>query len=135
MENENKASIVKIVANVFQSVFKLFRDITILASAEARLARASAANLIIMVFVLGALLTCTWLTLLGLLIAYLLSIKISLVFALASAVVINLFLLMIVLLIMLKLKSNLFFPATRKQISRTKKIIKETYRERITKKD
>jgi hypothetical protein len=58
-----------------------------------------------------------------------------LVFALASAVVINLFLLMIVLLIMLKLKSNLFFPATRKQISRTKKIIKETYRERITKKD
>lgn len=135
MESENKDSVIRIVANVFQSIFKLFRDITQLASAEARLARASAANLILLVFVMGALLTTTWLTMLGLLVAYLVSIKISLLLALASAVVLNLLLLVIVLLIMLKLKSNLFFPATRRQLSRTKKIIKETYRERITKKD
>jgi uncharacterized membrane protein YqjE len=132
---QHKTSIGKIFSGLFHSIKKLGSDLSQLAHLEAKLAKQSLVNLIILALVLGGLLTTTWLCLLGLLVTYLMSIQFSLLAALGIATLLNLILLAIVGLVMLKLKNNLFFPATRRQLNNTKKLLKETYHARITAKN
>ena len=132
MDEGKKTSFTQMFGNMFHTIHKLVSDICHLASAEARLAKQSLANMVLLSFVFGALFTSTWLCLLGLLIAILISYAhLSLLSALAIVFLINLGLIAVTAVVFFKLKGNLFFRATRNQLSTSKKLFKDSYRERI----
>jgi uncharacterized membrane protein YqjE len=136
MEEGKKASFTHVISNMFQIVHKIVSDIFHLASAEAALAKQSLANIVLLSFVFGALFTSTWLCLIGLIVAFLMSfLQLSLFSSLAIVSVLNIALIAVAAVVFLKLKGNLFFRATRNQISSTKKLFKDSYRERITAKN
>jgi uncharacterized membrane protein YqjE len=136
MDEGKKASFTHIIGNMFSIVHKIVSDIFHLASAEAALAKQSLANIVLLSFVFGALFTTTWLCILGLVVASLMSFfQLSLLSSLAIVTVVNIALIAGSAVIFLKLKGNLYFRATRNQISSTKKLFKDSYRERITAKN
>ncbi|MES2218554.1 MAG: phage holin family protein [Pseudomonadota bacterium] len=136
MDERKKTSITQIFGNVFHIVHKLVSDIFHLASAEARLAKQSLANIILLGFVFGSLFTSTWLCVLGLIVAFLMSVfQLSLLAAFAIVCVLNFILIAVCAFIFLKLKGNLSFRATRNQLSSSKQLLKDSYRARITAKN
>jgi uncharacterized membrane protein YqjE len=136
MEEGKKASFTHVISNMFQIVHKIVSDIFHLASAEAALAKQSLANIVLLSFVFGALFTSTWLCLIGLIVTFLMSfLQFSLFTSLAIVLILNIALIAVAAVVFIKLKGNLFFRATRNQISGTKKLFKDSYRERITAKN
>ena len=134
--NNKRTSFISIIGNMFSTVYKLVSDVCHLASAETQLAKQSLANMIWLSFVIGALVTSTWLGLLGLLISVFYTyLQLSLVTSFLIVFVINLSLILATLAFFFKLKGNLYFRATRKHLTGSKKIFKDTYRERLTAKN
>ena len=131
--DEKKFSITQVFGNMIQSAYKLVSDTFHLAGAEARLARQSIVNMFLLCFVLGALLTTTWLSLLAFLGVLLYSyLQVNLLLTITALIALNFILVGAVVFAIVKLKGNLSFSATRSQFSGAKKLIKDTYRERIT---
>jgi uncharacterized membrane protein YqjE len=136
MDEGKKTSFTQIFGNIFHTVHKLVSDIFHLASAEARLAKQSLANIVLLSFVFGALFTSTWLCLLGLIVAFLMSFfQLSLLSSLAIVTILNLLMIAVTGIIFFKLKGNLSFRATRNQLSSSKQLLKDSYRGRITAKN
>jgi uncharacterized membrane protein YqjE len=136
MAEEKKFSLTQIIGNVLQSAQKLVSDIFHLAGAEARLAKQSIVNIFLLCFVLGTFLTTTWLSILGLLAVLLYSyLQLNLLLTITVLIVVNLIVVAAIAFTILKLKRNLSFPATRNQLRGAKKLIKDSYSERITAKN
>jgi uncharacterized membrane protein YqjE len=124
MDNENELPLSKILENIFRSFFKIFSDIGSLAKTEARLAKQSMISIFFLAIVLVTILTTTWVCLLALIVAYLIYLKLSLLFSLLVVTVLNILIVALICSVMLRLKNDLFFRATRKQLDSTKDLIK-----------
>jgi hypothetical protein len=116
MEEENKVSFTGLVTNLFQTSFKLVSDTVSLANAEAHLAGRSLKDIAILSFFLAALLSTTWFCVIALIVCYLVMLHFSWLAALSIVTLFNLVLMVVIGVVMLKLKHNLTFPATRRQL-------------------
>jgi hypothetical protein len=97
------------------SIFNIITKTISLIGSEARLAGRSFVLLIILAVMMGALLTATWVGLLGLLIIYLLSLGWSLLAAAALTLAINILFMLFIAFYAARAKNNLTFPETRHQ--------------------
>ncbi|MDR3477394.1 MAG: phage holin family protein [Gammaproteobacteria bacterium] len=116
MEEENKVSFTGLITNLFQTSFKLVSDTISLANAEAHLAGRSLKEIVILSFFLAALLSTTWFCVIAMIVCYLVSMHFSWLAALSTVTLLNIFLMIVIGIVMLKLKHNLTFPATRRQL-------------------
>lgn len=94
-------------------LFGLVSKITSLIEYEAYVAKRSIVSLCVLLVVSIALLSGTWICILGVLLLYFLSLKITLLSALLILLVINLFMLIILAVLALQAKNRVTFPATR----------------------
>jgi hypothetical protein len=124
MDNEKELPLSKVLENMFNAFFKIFSDIGSLAKAEAQLAKQSMITILFLSVILFTLLMTTWICLLGLIVAYLIYLKLSLLLSIFIVTALTALLAMMVGLIILRLKDNLSFRATRRQISNTKSLLK-----------
>jgi hypothetical protein len=124
MDSQSELPLSKVLENIVKSFFKIFSDIGSLAKAEARLAKQSMVRIFFLSVLLFTLLTTTWLCFLGLTVAYLMYLKFSLLMSLFIVTALTALLAMMVGLIILRLKNNLFFRATRRQINQTTSLLK-----------
>ena len=123
MDNENELPLSKILENILRSFFKIFSDIGVLAKTEARLAKQSVVGILFLSLLGVALLTTTWLCILGLLVTCLMSLNYSMLISILMVTVLNAVLSLLVCLFILRLKNNLFFRATRRQLHNTKNLL------------
>ena len=123
MEDHSNLNLFQVFNNWARTFFKLLSGFKSLVTLEARLAKKSLVTIIILLVLMACLLAATWISLLALIVAALLSIHFSLLSSLALIVLLNIFLILVMGIAVLKLKNNLFFPVTRKQLgwSRFKK--------------
>ena len=119
MEDPNHSSFVMTFINIFLAYIKRLSDIAQLASLEARLAARTLFCLISLFFVLFILVTASWFSILFLICSYTLSLGYSLFFSATILCGLNLLLLAIIAIAIIRIKRNLFFPATRREIQTT----------------
>jgi len=124
MEEKNKVSILKLAMDIFQNFFKLLGDLRKLANLEAQLARKSLVKIIILSFFLATIFTATWLCILGLIVATLMAYGFNLITAISIVTLINIFIIAVSVICILKLKNDLSFHATRRQLKHTQTLIK-----------
>lgn len=93
-------------------IYSLISHLFSLISSEAHLAKRSLTTIFILSFLVGSIITSTWLCLLAILFLYLISLPLSWIFALFLILILNIVIIMIIGLILLKAKENLFFPET-----------------------
>ena len=122
MENENSSSLTGLIKNLASTFFKLVSDMTRLAKMEAELAGKSLVNIIILTFLLGSLLTSTWLCISALIAFALVSLQLGWLVSLAIVTLLNILLMVAIVVVIVSKKKNLSFPATRRQLQRTKSI-------------
>lgn len=116
MDESNHTNVITVIIKLIQAHLKRLSDILHLASLEAKLAVKTSFSLAALFFIVCILLTSSWLSLLFLLCSFILSLGYSLLFSALVIASLNILLLIISCLIIWKLKQNLFFPATRKEI-------------------
>lgn len=114
---ENKPSLLLILINLIHAYLNRLCDLVELASLEAKLAVRTFFSLTILFFFLCILFLSSWLCVLVLAYVALTSFHYSPLFAAAAITATNLLLLLLCGGIMWKIKRNLFFPSTRKQLS------------------
>ncbi len=129
MEEKSHLSIFAIIKNVAQSFFKLVIDLKNLAAAEAKLAMQSLVNLIILAVVGLLLAITTWICILAMVVASLVSIHVSWLSSFFVVALLNVLALCIVGLYIVRMKNNLTFQATRRQL-RSLSNSEETAREK-----
>ncbi|MDR3492586.1 MAG: phage holin family protein [Gammaproteobacteria bacterium] len=116
MEEKSNLSFITIIYNLSQTFFRLVSDITQLARAEAHLAVSSLVHLVLLYLLAGLLLLTTWICLLGAVIASLVAIHLSWLTSFLFVTLLNILLLITLFLYIKKMKKNLTFQATRKQL-------------------
>lgn len=116
-KNKKRSTLILIIKNLAQMYLNRLGNIAQLASLEAQLARKTLATIVFLFLILAFLLISTWMSLLLLLFIYLISLHYSLLFASSVIVGLNIILLLVIVLYLQKIKKNLFFPATRRQLS------------------
>lgn len=129
MEEQNTPSVKHLIDNVVNTFIKLISEIARLASLEAQLAKKSLVRIIALVFVVGSLLTVTWLCALGCLLLYLVSLHLSWLLSLGIITLLNVVLLTSIFVAILFLKENLLFKATRRQLSNQHKTLTDVQSE------
>jgi predicted membrane protein len=135
MEEKNSLNIFAIVKNLTQTFFKLVTDLKNLAAAEAQLAISSLATMVFL-YVLGALLSLTtWLSILGMIIASLIAFHFSLLFAFFFVTLLNVIAVGLIALYILRMKENLKFKATRRQLLSFTKSNKDTAHDKLISKN
>ena len=105
-------NLIMLVPNLMGTVSR----ITSLMAAEARLAGKSIILLITLSIVLASFITSTWICLLVMLFVFFTSLGWSVAAALTIIFLLNLLTLIIILFIMLRVKKNLLFPKTRRNL-------------------
>ena len=116
MEEKSSLSFITIIYNLSQTFFRLVGDITRLARTEAHLAVSSLIRLVLLSLLAGLLLLTTWICILGAVIASLVAIHFSWLTSFLFVTLLNMLLLTTLFLYIKKLKKNLTFQATRKQL-------------------
>lgn len=116
MDEENNFSIVATLQSLAQTFFKALADAASLVGAEALLAGKSLINIVVLIVVMRILAIITWLCLCGSLAVYLAQLTQSWSISLLALALVNFIALFAVYLMQLKLKKNLSFPATRRQL-------------------
>lgn len=116
MAADNQHTLLEIVINLIQNFFKTVKSIGHLASAETQLAKKTLLNIITLWVILRIFLLTTWLSFCGVIALYLTSLGYSLLFALSIICLLNFLVVLSIVLTILKIKTNLSFPATRRQI-------------------
>ncbi|CAN5338577.1 hypothetical protein BH10PSE19_BH10PSE19_00520 [soil metagenome] len=119
-ENKENLYLSEIIKNIVQICFKLIKDYKRLVTVEMQLAAKSLLNIFILSLVVVAVLTTTWICLLGILIFYLKLWQWGWVPSLLIACGVNIFVLLGLAWVMLKMKANLSFQATRRQLQKIK---------------
>jgi Putative Actinobacterial Holin-X, holin superfamily III len=133
MQDPDQSSLVMNLIHLLQAYLKRLGDIIQLASLEARLAIKTLFSLAALFFILFILLSSSWLCVLFLLCVFIQSLGYSLVFSAVLITSLNIILLALCSLIMWRLKQNLFFPATRKEIYNTAAADKECDHDKLKK--
>jgi hypothetical protein len=116
MENESDLTFIGVLKNLAHTFVRLMGDLASLAQTEAKLAGQSVVSIFFLCFIIGSSITATWLSLSGLLLACLMYFHFSWIAAFSILTMLNLVVLMIICVTILKLKNNLSFRATRRQI-------------------
>lgn len=116
-DNDNDASVILAVTDLVLTFVKRVGDLLHMAVLEAQLAAKTLVVIVALLFILGIVLTASWMSLLALLFFYLLSIHWSTLAACSAVVVINLLALAGITYIIYKLKDNLYFRNTRSQLN------------------
>lgn len=111
-----KPGLTSILSNLLIAYINRLTDLIHLAGLEAKLAVKTLVNIIILIFIMIIFLISTWLCFLFLVFSYLISLHLSWVFSAFILTLLNIILFAVVCLFILKIKKNLFFPATRKQL-------------------
>jgi hypothetical protein len=101
---------------VVPNLFSLLTYVVTIAGYETRLALRSLIVILILAFVVGALVTTTWMGVLAMVYIYLVSIHWTPLASIAIVLLVNLVMLLIFAIIILKQRKNLSFIATRKQL-------------------
>jgi hypothetical protein len=114
--SESSLTLKEIITNIIQASIKIITGVMHLTSLEANLARKSFIIIIALIFCLASLLTSTWLSLLVVLFIWLLSMHWSLLFSALIIMSLNVIIFTTLLLSILKIKENLLFHATRRQL-------------------
>lgn len=114
MEDPKKWSVFRLLTDGLETFFKLFRGFADLLGLEAQLAKRSLVTIVILALCLWCLLIATWLSVLALILAVLLTLHVGLLVSLSSIVLLNLLLILVICWVVLRLKKDLFFPATRR---------------------
>lgn len=104
------------IKNIAQTFLKTITDLALLASTEARLAGESIIKIIQLIVIIKILAIITWLSLCGAVAFYVVSLNFSWIVAFLAVAGLNLIALVLAYLMQLKLKKNLYFPATRRQL-------------------
>ena len=116
---KNKPNLFAVLTSLIRLQIKRFADLTQLASLEAKLAGKSFIRILVLIYIMGFFLLSTWLGLLVILFVWLISLQVSWLMAAFVVTLLNFTTLIIILFTILKMKQNLFFPATRRQIANT----------------
>jgi hypothetical protein len=119
MGKAKKSGLIFVIKTLIESYIRRLRNLTYLASLEAKLAGRTLIKIIILLIIFGFLLASIWFSLLLVIFIYLVSLHYSWLFASAIITFINIFLSSAVFFYILYIKQYLLFPATRKQISNT----------------
>ena len=120
MEIPTLSNLFSIIVNLIEAYIEQVKDFTHLIGLEADLAGKTLIEIIILLLALAFFLFPSWLCLQVLLFFYLLTLHYSYVMAALFVALFNLFLVVSCFLTIIKIKKYLFFPATRKQLSRIK---------------
>lgn len=108
------------LALVFPSVAGLIVNIPTLIKHEMHIAQKSLINVLILTIIAASLLTTLWLCILGFLFLFVYPLCQSLFCSLGIIFLVNVVVLLIVGFIISKIKKNIFFPSTRKQLQHIK---------------
>ncbi len=119
MKKKKSLTFFEVIGNLLVAYFEQIVDLARLASLEGELARRTLPQLLVLFFVLGILAISTTLSVFVLLFIGLIALHVSLFVAAVIIVILNFFLLLGVWLLITKLRKNMSFPATRKQLSVT----------------
>ncbi len=117
--DEQDQSLNTTIKNIAQTFFKTLADIANLASAEAILAGKSLITIIQLTVIIKLLAIITWLSICGALAFYLASLQLSWAVVFLAIAALNFIALLCSYLMQLKLRKNLYFPATRRQLRRS----------------
>lgn len=120
MEKKTATSFFMIILNLISAYVKRFADISRLTVLEAKLAGITLIKITILIYIMSLLLFSTWLCILLVLFMYLISLHYSWLFASSLITIVNFVLLILVTFFVLKLKRNLLFEATRRQLAAIK---------------
>lgn len=117
MDKKKTVSLLIVIKNLLRAYLKKINALTQLATLEAQLAGQTLVTMVLLIFVMLFLLISTWLSFLVLLFCSLLWCHLSSLTASAIILAVNIIVSLSIYLYMRKIKKNLFFPATRKQLS------------------
>lgn len=118
MENkDDNLSFIGSIKNFSQTLFKYVSDLVLLATLEAQLAKKSLLHICVLVLIAFILVFTVWLGIFVLMIVSLMALGLALLPSLGIVIGINILLLAIIVFSIFRLKSNLYFPSTRKQLS------------------
>jgi hypothetical protein len=98
------------------NVFGFVENITAVVRSEACRIGKSVLVLMVLSFLLSSILICTWISLLGMLLVYYLSLHWSLLFSLSMILLLNIIFLAIIGLILSRVKNSLLSPLGRNQL-------------------
>lgn len=116
MKTHEPLSLFRLIKQIMHSGFSLASDLLTLARLESKLAKQSLTRIIALLFLAAILLFSTWFYFLVFLVIYLVSLHINLLISLSLITLLNIVLLFIVCIYISKLRANLFFPVTRRQL-------------------
>lgn len=128
-------SIFSAITDLVLFYIKRVSDLVHLAALEAQLALRTLVVIAILIFITTSLLTVCWASLLTFIFFYLVSIQFSNLLASGIIFFINVIVLATIVFAIYKIKDNLFFPATTKQLSEHNVSKLETKHEQITTKN
>ena len=134
-KEEEMQDLGKILKDFIQTSMKLVEDVFHLAGAEARLAAYSLRALIFLSFLLCALLVLTASCFLASVVVCLMALKVSLMMSFLIATLLSISMVLLVMGLMLRMKQNLFFPATRQSLRTIREINKGGLDDEITTKN
>lgn len=129
MEEQSNRSLYNIINVIIGTYFKLISDVFKIFNLESLLAKKSLIKIIILALFAGVILFSTWLSLLGLLLIYLIQLHYGWIISMSAIALLNILILLIIVFIIMRLKNNLSFSATRRQISKFRN--KESVDDRI----
>lgn len=116
-EDRFEDSLVGALQNAYNNALSIVRDIFALFTLEVKLAGKSLGIIIILLAVASLFLLATWFSLLGVLAAWLLSLKLTIIQALGIVSAINLFLIIVIAFYIARISKNLKLKETRTQLA------------------
>lgn len=117
MKQKKALGIVFILKDLLQAYLKRLSDLSELAGLEAKLAGRTLITLVLLGVLMVFLILSTWFSLLLLLFVFLIYLHCSLILASSIITGLNVVALVILYFSMVKIKKNLYFPATRRQLA------------------
>lgn len=117
MANKKRQSLGDMIAKTIllvPNLVNIVSNITTLINIESRLTGRTLLSLIVFAVILGTLLVSTWMCVLALLFVWLTSLLWSPIYILLMIGMLNIIMSIIISVVIVKLKSNLLFPATRR---------------------
>lgn len=116
MEGNSSTDLGTSIMNVAQTIIKMISDLAALAGTEALLAGKSIITILQLVVVIKVLSIITWLALCSAAISELIYLGYTWAFSFLMLALLNFSLLLLVFIMQIRLKRNLTFPATRRQL-------------------
>jgi len=115
-EANNNIALKEIVSNIIQTYFKTIKDTAHLMGIEAKFAAKNLLSIFILSILFQSFLIISWICLCGLLLIYFMSLEWGVLYSLFIVTLINFISVIIIGVSLLKLKKNVAFAATRRQL-------------------